>query len=298
MDKRKTRKSNWVGLVLIIALTIVAGCFTGTSGPFEVMEIRKNESSGYYDAVVKTKLLQEHRNSLVAEFSVETWGRSIALGDLTFTDTGKKPDILEYGDIFIVPLVKPEWKIHVSHEQNYIGSQEFREMIPKEDMLDVTHSEAVKVAQSVSHVMDEGTLKPLPGFLPDGWELAAERPGYLRYEKLKEDVLVESVSINYRGLTVKEKELKTVREVVEYLAYRAYSPYYPGDDYGYVEVNGKPGVYRAERDIYTVERGLSSSVGRYSLSSGARYSLSYLDNEHFVYIRVWSSPYEWTLSRD
>ena len=113
-----------------------------------LVELMENPGSGYYDAVVKIERLVPD-NALKTEFTVVTPTSFYEITDLSFVEDGHDPDRLETGDIFTVPMHKPDWKFNIIGKNDIFCSHNFWEMLSVDEQWHPTKSEAMEIAQSI-----------------------------------------------------------------------------------------------------------------------------------------------------
>ncbi|MEE8377214.1 MAG: hypothetical protein V3R45_02465 [Candidatus Aminicenantaceae bacterium] len=210
------KKSNIIISVLIGIFLLFAaeGCsLFRSSEVFEcsLVELRENPVSKYYDAVVRVEYM-DLSQPLKSRFYITTPSRLIEMMNLTYTEDGESEDLLEVGDIFIVPLQKPDWKFFIRDENDIYCSHNFWDQLPVSDQWHPTKSEAMDVAMSIELTENDGFLKPLPKDLPVEWELAEEElpePDYpvgtLLFDKIRGDIIREEILIQYTYLTEEEE---------------------------------------------------------------------------------------------
>ncbi|MFH2041353.1 MAG: hypothetical protein ABIJ35_02415 [Acidobacteriota bacterium] len=172
-----------------------------------VQELRPNPDRGYYDLIVEVK-----RISLADpgkdRFSVETPMQSLALKDLTFIEEGEESEYLEPGDVFIVPLRRPDWKFFIRDHNDIYCSHNFWEELPDHDQWHPTKSEAMAVAESLVLEMSFGLPLPEAQILPNEWRLAEEEDpasqdpcGFRLYQKIRASEVKEKVLVTFCYLT-------------------------------------------------------------------------------------------------
>ena len=200
-----------MGIFLLVA---AKGCsLFQSSEVFEcsLVELRENSVSKYYDAVVRVEKIDLNL-PLKSRFYLTTPSSLIELMDVTYTEDGESEDLLEVGDIFIVPLQKPDWKYFIREENDIYCSFNFWDQLPVSDQWHPTKSEAMDVAMNIELEENDGFLKPLPKNLQVEWSLVEEElpePDYpvgtLLFEKIRADIVREEVFIQYAYLTEEEE---------------------------------------------------------------------------------------------
>ncbi|MCK4496054.1 MAG: hypothetical protein KAU91_06865, partial [Candidatus Aminicenantes bacterium] len=164
-----------------------------------LVELVKNPDSGYYDVIIKVERLIID-NAQKIRFSLLTPTSSYEISNLSFIEDGQDPERLEVGDVFTVPLCKPDWKFYVRGQNDIYCSHNFWEMLPVSDQWHPTKSEAMEIAQSIEVELVEGFPKPMTKSLPEEWYLVDERLpdyddpcGYVIYQKLRAEEVKEEV---------------------------------------------------------------------------------------------------------
>ena len=200
-----------MGIFLLVA---AKGCsLFQSSEVFEcsLVELRENSVSKYYDAVVRVEKIDLNL-PLKSRFYLTTPSSLIELVDVTYTEDGESEDLLEVGDIFIVPLQKPDWKYFIREENDIYCSFNFWDQLPVSDQWHPTKSEAMDVAMNIELEENDGFLKPLPKNLQVEWSMVEEElpePDYpvgtLLFEKIRADIVREEVFIQYAYLTEEEE---------------------------------------------------------------------------------------------
>ena len=246
-----------------------------------LVELRKNPNSEYYDARVKLEwanLEKPFKN----RFYVRTPTKYYEMEDLTFLEDGKDPAKLESGDVFLLPLGKPDWKFYIGGEKySFYCSTRLSELLPEEDRWHPIKSEAMKVARSIKVRDVDGGLKPVPTFLPAEWRLAgaeAQSGRYrtVQYLKLRVGEVKEDVTIRYTLLTDDEtKRLETTSET-ELLT----------DWTPWARKAGKPGEVAGHTSVYW---DMSAGIGRFGWS----YRYAYIDRGMFIEVTLQPDPLEW-----
>ncbi len=201
-------------LVVLLAVLLPAGCKRTAPAPgllCSLLELRSNPVSHYYDAVVRLERVAL-KDPLKDNFQVMTPTSAFNLGTLKFTVEGGNSTRLEPGDVFIVPLKRPDWKLSIMGGDVEYCAQDFRDRLPPEDRWHPTKTEAMDVARSVEVLTENGAPKPVPALLPPEWRLAdetvpaADNPvGSSLYQKLRGGRTVEQVEIQYAQLTEEDK---------------------------------------------------------------------------------------------
>src|SRR4030042_4697955 len=110
------KKLVWILLAILLspAVLFVTGCSENDCLECKVLELRKNPSSQYYDAVVRIEHIDWSIDSSKSNFAVKTLTGSYEIRDLSFVEDGKNAAELEKGDIFIVPLNRPDWSLAIN----------------------------------------------------------------------------------------------------------------------------------------------------------------------------------------
>ena len=210
------KKIHFVVLILLGSFFLLSaeGCFLfRSSDNFEcfLVELRENTASSYYDAVIRVETI-ELDEPFKAKFFITTLSGLLELTDVVFAEDGESEDLLEVGDIFIIPLEKPDWKLIIQDEGNVYCAVNFWDQLPVSDQWHPTKSEAMDVALSIGIDESDGFLKPLPQVLPVEWGLVEEQlpepeypVGTLLYQKIRAEIVREEVFIQYTYLTGEEE---------------------------------------------------------------------------------------------
>jgi hypothetical protein len=211
---RRSRKILLPALVAMLGVLAPAGCQRAAPTPglqCSLLELRPNPVSHYYDAVVRLEGVTI-KEPLKENFQVMTPTSAFDLGSLKFTDEGRNTARLEPGDVFVVPLKRPDWKFSIMGADAEYFAQNFRDRLPPEDRWHPTKTEAMDVARSIEVVNDHGASKPVPSVLPSEWRLVTETAptadnpvGSSLYQKLRGGRTVEQVEVQYARLTEEEK---------------------------------------------------------------------------------------------
>jgi hypothetical protein len=211
----RLRRSPFVWILLSLpALLAPKGCDVFRDyEPFEcaLLELQENSASGYFNAVVSVERLTL-TDPAISRFRVSTSTSSMYLADCAFLEEGENPDLVEVGDVFVIPLQKPDWKYYIREENEFYCSTNFWSQLPVDFQWHPLKSEASSVAESIALADEEGIFKPIPTNLPREWERRDEKLpnpddpfGGLLFQKLRADRLVEEVVINYTYLSDEEK---------------------------------------------------------------------------------------------
>jgi len=189
-----------------------------------VVELRPDLKTGYYDAVVRVEWVGISDASL-DRMQVLTPSQSLDLAGLTFSEEAGDPDMLEAGDIFIVPLKRPDWKLDLGEGNTTYCFEDFWDRLPQKDQWHPTKTEAMTVARSLAVVYEQGIPKPVPAAMSEDWILAEEVPPTVDspmasaiYQKVRNDRVVDQVQVQYTALTEEEKALLATTSAVEFLS--------------------------------------------------------------------------------
>ena len=246
-----------------------------------LVELKKNQGSGYYDAIIKVSSLKPGEN-LKISFTVFTPTSSYELSSLSFIEDGQDTERLEAGDVFSVPLRKPDWKVSIKEENNIVCVTNFWEMLPVDEQWHPTKSEAMEVAQSIEVNYINGLPKPVAKTLPEEWQLAEEKlpdqgdpNGYVIYQKLRAEELKEEVSIKYYFLTDSEVREVSSSSDIAFLYHWA----------DWAKKNGKQATIANHNALYwdMPESGIFGWDFRYA----------YIDSEVAIEIEINADPQEW-----
>ncbi|HVP89847.1 MAG TPA: hypothetical protein VMS75_01395 [Terriglobales bacterium] len=203
-------------VVLASALAGLTGCTRAKAKPelaCTVLELRGDPASRYYDAVVRVDRVTLPDAAKIG-LRVLTPTSSFELSTLRFTAEGRDPSRLEPGETFVVPLVRPDWKLSIVGAEAALWTDNFWDLLPPNDRWHPTKTEAMAVASSAPVVNVRGVLKPVPTSLPAEWRRAEETEptadtalGSSVYRKVRGGRVVEQVEFQYVRLTEEQKSL-------------------------------------------------------------------------------------------
>ncbi len=249
-----------------------------------VVELRQNANTHYYDAIIKVESLTLDQ-AVKSRFTLVTPTNSYKIDDLTFIEQGNDLLELEPGDIFVVPLSKPDWKFYIREKNEIYCSVDFWELIPEEDRWHPVKSQAMEVARSLETEQTDGVAKPVPQFLPADWELTSQEYseeagcGTLVYQKIRDGELKEEVYVEYCRLTDEEKKtLETISET-EFLT----------DWTEWARKFGQPGLIDGKIAVCLDMKGF----GRH----GWMYRYAYIDDDIAIWVNLDSDPVEWSKNK-
>jgi hypothetical protein len=203
----------WVLLSLFFLLGPKGCDFFRDYEAFEctLMAMRENSGSGYFDAVVRVERLTL-KNPLKSRFRIYTSTTSMELEDCSFPEEGKDEALIEVGDVFVIPLQKPDWKYYIREENEFYCSTNIWSQLPADFQWHPLKTEAFRVAESLTVTDEEGILKPLPTLLPGEWRRRNEKLpnpddplGGILFQKVRADRMIEEVVVNYSYLSEEEK---------------------------------------------------------------------------------------------
>ncbi len=227
---RKSRGSLLAAGLVLMAVLSPAGCKRPAAAPglrCSLLELRPNLASQYYDAVVRVEAVTS-RDPLKDHFQVITPSSTFDLASLKFTVEGSDAERLEAGDVFVVPLKRPDWKFSVWEGEKECCLQSVQDRLPPEARWHPTKSEAMDVARSIEVVNVEGVRKPAPAGLPREWRLAGETAptadnptGTSLYQKTRGGRIVEQVEIQFAELAESEKTQAEASSPAEVLSSRS-----------------------------------------------------------------------------
>ena len=246
-----------------------------------LVELRENIDSGYYDAIIKLRRLKLD-DTLKTRYILFTPTGSHEIADLTFMEDGQDVERLNEGDVFTVPLRRPDWRFVIKGQNTIYCSHDFWEMLPVDSQWHPTKSEAMEVAQNVEVESVEGFPKPLAKMLPEEWRLIADKlpdpddpAGYVIYQKIRAEEIKEEVIIQYHFLTEPEiKELFSGTDTEFLFNWTDWAKKY-----------GKPKTIAGHDAVYWDIKEESE------LSWAYRYA--YIDSEMVVEIDIHADPLEW-----
>ena len=275
------KKLVWILLAILLspAVLFVTGCSENDCLECKVLELRKNPSSQYYDAVVRIEHIDWSIDSSKSNFTVKTLTGSYEIRDLSFVEDGKNAAELEEGDIFIVPLNRPDWSLAIAECADSVS---FRELLPEDERWHPTKTEAMQVARSIELKEDNQTLKPAPQFLPPEWVLADEFPSVFAgetcavYQKVRVDEVREEMLVCYWELTSDEKKELETMPVAEFIR-----KVYLGNR---LLPHGKE---------ITIDGHTAIVVDGEGLGKGWLYEYAYIDDGIVIDVRLDSDPLEW-----
>ena len=275
------KKLVWILLAILLspAVLFVTGCSENDCLECKVLELRKNPSSQYYDAVVRIEHIDWSIVTSKSHYAVKTLTGSYEVRDLSFVEDGKNAAELEEGDIFIVPLNRPDWSLAIAECADSVS---FRELLPEDERWHPTKTEAMQVARSIELKKDNQTLKPVPQFLPPEWVLADEFPSIFAgetcavYQKVRVDEVREEVLVCYWELTSDEKKEFETMPVAEFIR-----EVYLGNE---LLPHGKE---------ITIDGHTAIAVDGEGLGKGWLYEYAYIDDGIVIDVRLDSDPLEW-----
>jgi len=246
-----------------------------------LVELTQNSESDYYDAVVKVERFIPD-SALKDSFSLLTPTNTYILADLSFMEDGENSERLEMGDVFIVPLRKPDWEISIKGQNDISCVLDFWEMLPVHDQWHPTKSEAMEVAQGIEVELVEGLLKPVVKNLPEEWQFIDERLpdyddpcGYVVYQKLRADIVKEEVNIQYCFLMDYEiKELSSGSDIEFLFNWADWTKKY-----------GKAEIIVGRDAVYWDMKGMGEF--------GWAFRYAYIDSEMVIDVNIHSDPLEW-----
>ena len=246
-----------------------------------LVELMENPSSGYYNAVVRVERIKLD-DALKTRFVLFTLTSSYEIADLSFVEDGQDQERLEVGDVFTVPLRKPDWKFYIRGQNDIECSHNFWEMLPVHDQWHPRKSEAMEVAQNIEVELVDGLPKPLAKVLPEEWQLVNERLpdmddpcGYVVYQKLRAEEIKEEVNIQYCFLTESEIEELSLGSDAAFL----YSWTDWAKEFGKLRtIAGHDATYWDMQDM-----------GEF----GWAYRYAYIDSEMVIEIDINADPLEW-----
>ncbi len=226
-----TRKRGWAPLALILlaaAATTTAASCSKPEKPAAVacslVELRPRPADRSYDAVVRMDTVDLDQ-AYKARFQVLTPALDLDLSGLVFEEDGADPELLETGDVFIVPLARTDWKFGLAEGEIVHCFRNFWDLLPPEEQFHPTKTEAMTVARNLDLLNVEGFVKPAPKLLPPEWLLVDEKIpnpddtlGQLVYQKRRGDLILEQVEVQYSYLTEAEKEEMASVSAVEFLS--------------------------------------------------------------------------------
>ncbi|MEA3421057.1 MAG: hypothetical protein U9Q97_05210 [Acidobacteriota bacterium] len=279
------KKSSLVMLAgLVLCLFLVMSCRPikeKQAFDCSLLELRENPDSGYYDAVVKVERIMLD-DTLKMSFVLFTPTSSHEIADLSFMEDGQDPDCLEAGDVFTVPLHKPDWRFHIKGQNDIYCSLNFWEMLPVDDQWHPTKSEAMEVAWNIEVNLVGGLPKPVIKNLPGEWRMVNERIpdmdepcGYVIYQKVRAEEVKEEVYIQYCYLD--ESEIQRLSSVTETEFLTGWTDW--------AKKHGSPEIIAGYNAVYwdMQETDKFDWVFRYA----------YIDSEMVIEVDIDADPLEW-----
>lgn len=282
----RMKKIGWIGIAAVGFSLMVGskGCtFFQPEEPFtcSVVELKKNQATQYYDAVVEVDGIVL-KNPLKSRFYLMTPTRILELAELAYLEDGADSEMLEPGDVFIVPLQKPDWKFFIREENAIYCSHNFWDQLPVADQWHPTKSEAWKIAQNITLEESDGFIKPLPKNLPVEWAFVEEElpvPDYpygtILCQKIRADMVREEVAIQYAYLTEDEEYDLDLMSPTD--ALRSWIEWAKKEGQA-AEVNGRPLVFWDMEGMGTF---------------GWSYRYAYIEGNVVVEVTVAADPLEW-----
>jgi hypothetical protein len=246
-----------------------------------LVKLEKNPNSEYYDAIIKIKSLSSE-DTLKTNFVVFTSTSSYELTDLSFMEDGQDPERLEVGDVFTVPLRKPDWKISIKGQNGIQCVNNFWEKLSVDEQWHPTKSEAMEVAQSIEVELVNGLPKPVAKTLPEEWQLTEEKlpehddpTGYIIYQKVRAEEVKEEVYITYSFLTQSEiKEISSTSDI-QFLSHWA----------DWTKKSGKSTTIAGHDAIFWDMQ----DMGEF----GWAFRYAYIDSEMVIQVDINADPLEW-----
>lgn len=265
----------------------VASCSVFRSSPSiecSLVELTKKPASGYYDALIRLESV-EFENAFKSRFYLLTPTAFFECSELTFTEEGTDPDVLEPGDVFIVPLRKPDWIVSLKENDQTLCLIDFWDRLPVADQWHPTKTEAMEVAQNIEIDLSADFIKPEIRELPLEWSLVAEELpdpenpyGTIQYQKIRGDIIREEVYIQYAYMTDEERGILDLVSVPE--ALRQWIEWVREEGQA-AEWAGRDIVYRDFTDPDTLNR---------------TYRYAYVDGDVVLDVTILSDPLEWQKS--
>jgi hypothetical protein len=286
--KKRLNGLNILSLILLVGLGfwlfLVTDCKLHKkveSFECSLVRLEKNANSGYYDAIIKIKSLSSE-NTLKTNFVVFTPTSSYELTDLSFMEDGQGSERLEVGDVFAVPLRKPDWKISIRGQNGIQCVENFWEMLPVDEQWHPTKSEAMEVAQSIEVESVSGLPKPVAKNLPEEWQLTDEKlpehddpTGCIIYQKLRAEEVKEEVYITYSFLTQSEIKEISLTSDIQFLSGWA----------DWTKKSGKLTTIAGHNVIYWDMQ----DMGEF----GWAFRYAYIDSEMVIQVDINADPLEW-----
>ncbi len=267
-------------LVLAVALT-APGCRKPAPPSIACSLVDLRPNHGYFDAAVRVDAVAV-KNAALESIQAVTPSGSADLSSLEFQAEAANPAAIEPGDVFVVPLKRPDWRVSLVQGTVTLCSVNFWDRLPPADQWHPTKSEAMELAKTILVASVNDLPKPGIPNLPPEWGLAEETEGEtdnpvasMVFFKTREDVTLEKLEIQYAILSDSDKaELETV-SASEFLAKRT----------GCAEQAGQPAVVAGHQAVVCDMEG----VGEF----GWTYRYYYVDSGLIIGVDIQADPAEW-----
>ena len=143
----RSQSGNPLFLLVLLCLFAAHSCSvfqSAASADCVLVELKKNPERAYYDAVIRLESV-DIENAFKARFQVLTPTNLFECSELSFVEDGQDTDLLEPGDTFIVPLVRPEWGISLREDGTQLCQVYFWDSLPVSDQFHPTKTEAMAI---------------------------------------------------------------------------------------------------------------------------------------------------------
>jgi hypothetical protein len=267
--------------VILAAVLAAPGCRKPAPPSLACSLVDLKPNHGYFDAAVRIDAAAV-KNPALDSIQAVTPSGSADLGTLEFQVEAGNPAAVEPGDVFVVPLKRPDWRVSLVQGTTTLCSVNFWDSLPPADRWHPTKSEAMDLAKTILVVSVNDLPKPsIPNLTPE-WGLAEETESGIDnpvasmvFFKTREDVTLEKLEIQYAILSDSDKaELETV-SASEFLARRT----------GCAEQAGQAAVVAGHQAVVCDMEG----VGEF----GWTYRYYYVDSGLMIGVDIQADPMEW-----
>jgi hypothetical protein len=268
---------------VLVSILAAQGCRKPAPPPLacSLVELKPNPAGGYFDATIRVDAAAV-KNSALESIQAVTPSGSADLATLEFPVVGANPAAIEPGDVFVVPLKKPDWRLALVQGTTTLCSVNFWDQLPPADQWHPTKSEAMELAKTILVVSVNDLPKPSIPNLPPEWALAEETEAEtdnpvasMIYFKTREDVTLEKLEIQYAILSESDKaELETV-SASAFLSRRT----------GCAEQAGQAAVVAGHQAVVCDMEG----VGEFAWT----YRYYYVDSGLIIGVDIQADPQEW-----
>ena len=285
-------KSFWPLILILTLLSSPAfsGCDEHQDIEISILDLKSNPVSGYYDVVVKVNYIgYAVKNSAKTSFYINTVPgyRHMELSQLTFTEDSGKTQTLDQGDIFVVPVVSPEWQFYVSDQDYHIATLDFLDKLPESQRFHPLKSEAGLLSNQIQWTEVNGKISPQMPVLPAEWSLvkaytaSGSEFNYLQFRKIRVDEVKEKLDVYFRPLTPDELALLKTKSEVDVMR-QIYRGSFIAGSYSH------DGSYNGYPALIVDARGM----GEFSWT----YSTNFIENGWLLRTGIESDAREWVMT--